>query len=48
MIKHRLVFSYYIGDEFTEAHQLHLFLLNLFIDNFDVIDFINNSDFQFS
>lgn len=40
MILHRLVYAYYIGNEFTEYHELHLKLLSIYINRFDNVDFI--------
>ena len=40
MIKHRLVYSYWIGNEFSDIHKLHLRLLGIYNYIFDNIDLI--------
>lgn len=40
MISHRLIYAYYIGNEFSKIHELHLKLLSIYINEFDNVDFI--------
>lgn len=40
MIQYRLVYAYYVGDEFTIIHKVHLLLLQMYINIFDNVDFI--------
>lgn len=44
MIKYRMIFSYYVLNEVTEIHKLHLNLIRIFGPQFNNIDFILNID----